>query len=435
MTNKPRAVDLIKDLPRPSYLKRSLSNGVTLIAEKHPQVCSVSVGVWVRAGSCSEEPKRSGVAHFLEHMVFKGTQKRTALEIATIIESLGGELNAFTDREFTCYHATVLSKHIDVALDVLSDLVLRPNFAKKEIEREKKVLLQEMAMVEETPDEWVGDLLFQTVWKGEPLGQPIIGTRKTVRDLSQADLQHFFTEHYCADNMIVAVAGNIDFEALLASCEKCFGSVPARKTLLLSAMPSQYKNHKRFVYSDCEQVHFLAGYQGVGFKDPYRFDALILSFFLGGGMSSCLFQEVREKAALAYSVECEMVPFTGTGLLTIYVATASKWLIQCQDIIARELARLKSSPISQQDLDVVKGQLSGMILLSSDQMESRQESLGRNEIIFGRYVPVEEVIDEIGRVDSERVWVTAKNIFIKGKESAVVLGKHKVNCRSLSMVS
>ncbi|MBY0372341.1 insulinase family protein [bacterium] len=411
--------------PESHYHKVVLDNGVTVVAERHPHVRSVSIGVWVKTGSVQESASTNGISHFIEHMVFKGTEKRSPLEIATVLESLGGDLNAFTDRELTCFHATALSEHLEQALDVLSDLVLRPLFPRGQIDRERKVVLQEMSMVEDSPDEWIGDLFFATVWKNQPLGRPIIGTRKNIQSLSRAQILSFFKEYYRPENIVISVAGDVDFAELTEKCAKYFSFPAQQKMLPLQRPKSIYKGRHRNVSNDSEQLHLLLGFEGLAFNDPYRFDGLILSFFLGGGMSSRLFQEIREVAALAYSVDCDCVPFMDTGLFTFSVGMAPKSLKECMKILTREVENLKKQPLTEKDLGIVKGQLKGTILLSSDQMEVRQESLGRNELVFGRYIPVEEVIGEIERVTPERIQALAQRLFVPEKEAVVTLGPER----------
>jgi predicted Zn-dependent peptidase len=418
MTNK--AIETVA-----TYHKVVLSNGLTLVAERHPHVRSVSIGVWVRVGSAMETAATSGISHFIEHMVFKGTQKRTPLEIATVLESLGGDLNAFTDRELTCFHATALSENLDEALDVLSDLILHPSFPKNQIDRERKVLLQELSMVEDSPDEWITDLFFQAVWKDQALGRPIIGSKKNIQNITRSQLVKFYNQYYRPENMVISVAGRFDFEELVEKCEKYFNFPTQQRLLPLDRPASKYFGRSKSVRLDSEQLHLLLGFEGVSFKDPYRFDALILSFFLGGGMSSRLFQEIREVAALAYSVDCDCVPFTDSGIFTFYVGMAPRSLKQCLQILGREVNQLREQALTPKQLDTVKGQLRGTVLLSSDQVEVRQESLGRNEVVFGRYIPLEEIIAEIDRVSPERVQEVAQRIFSPSKEAAVILGPVK----------
>jgi predicted Zn-dependent peptidase len=398
---------------------------MTLVAESYPFVRSASVGVWVKVGSSYEKEAESGMSHFIEHMVFKGTERRTPFEIATCLESLGGDLNAFTDREYTCYHATILSEHIDVALDILSDLVIRPTFPKDELDRERKVLLQELSMVEESPDDYITDVFLSSIWKNHALGRPIIGNRKTIKTISRAQLLRYFKEHYFAENMVIAVAGNVDLEAVREKCEAFFGSLPSKKRDPLKHKKSVYHPVKKALVMDTEQLHLLLGFEGMGFRDPYRFDSLIMSFFLGGGMSSRLFQEIREKAGLAYTVDCDCVPFSETGILSIYVAMSPRSFGQCMKILTREIQQLKETALTEQQLNVVKSQLKGTILLSNDNMDVRQESLGRNEIVFGRHISVDEVVEELARVSPQRIQDVAQRIFTPGKQAVVTLGKAK----------
>lgn len=414
--------------------KARLSNGITLVAESHPQVRSAALGVWVKVGSAYESVQQSGISHFIEHMLFKGTERRTPLEIATALESVGGDLNAFTDREVTCYHTTTLSEHIDHSLDVLSDLVVRPSFPGVEMERERKVLLQELSMVEESPEEWIGDLILETVWKGHSFGRPIIGTRKSIHGISRGTLKKFFQKHYFAENIVISGAGNFQFEMLKEKCEQYFGSLPrSPKPVAPPEIRGSFKAAKLAVKSEVEQLHLMLAFEGLGYRDVRRFDALVLSFILGGGMSSRLFQEIREKAGLAYTVECDCLPFMDGGIVSIYVALSPKSLGKCLKILSREIAKLHQEPISLEELDRIKGQIKGSVLLSNDHMETRSEALARNEFIFGRYVPIEEVIRELDAVTPERVQELAKSVFIPEKEGLVVLGRQCPKADSLSL--
>jgi predicted Zn-dependent peptidase len=417
------------------FQKLTLSNGVTLVAERHPHVRSASVGVWVRVGSLHESPKMNGASHFIEHMLFKGTERRTPLQIATVLESLGGDLNAFTDKELTCYHATVLSEHIDLALDVLSDLVLHATFPKDELERERKVLLQELSMVEDSPEEHVVDLFFKSVWKDHPLGQPVIGSRENLKAINRASLVKYYEEHYQPENIIISAAGDIDLEQLRDSCERYFAFSSKRKEKIKKMAPPEFHPGKRGYTFNAEQLHLIVGYEAIPVADPYRFDALALSVLMGGGMSSRLFQEIREKAGLAYSVDCDMVPFAASGLFTVSAAMAPRSLTKCIEILKREFAKLKEAPIADSEIVQVKNQLRGMVLMSSDQMEARQESIGRNELVFQKYVSVEDILGEIERVSADRVYELAKSLFVPEKEAVVVLAKSKMKTNHLTVAS
>lgn len=417
----------------PQFRKAVLSPGVTLVAECHPYVRSVSVGVWVRVGSVNESPNLNGVSHFIEHLAFKGTKSRTPHQIATVLEGLGGDLNAFTEREVTCFHATVLNEHIDIALDVLSDLVVNPTFPKSELERERKVLLQELSMVEESPEDSIYDSLFRQVWKGESLGQPIIGSRKTIQGLSRSMVEKFFEDHYQPTNIVVAVAGGVEFEPLRERCEHYFRFNRPQQKLNFKRRPVRYHQRHWFQKNTSDQLHCLLGFEGVGVRDPKRYAYLLLSFVLGGGMGSRLFQEIREKAALAYSVDCDFLPFAETGIFTIYAGMSSRSLGKSLEIFSNEFEKLRENDLPMEEMDRVKGQLKGMILLSADQMEARQEALARNEILFGRAVPVEEVLASIDSVTQDDLRQAAKELFSPQKESLIVLSKNKPKLKKLSV--
>jgi predicted Zn-dependent peptidase len=416
------------------YQRFQLANGLTIVGERYAHARSVSLGLWVQLGSSDECPKESGTSHFIEHMVFKGTSRRSAFEIATALEARGGDLNAFTDREHTCFHATVLPEDLTLALDVISDLVIRPEFDRRDLERERKVLLQELVQIEDVPEDWIFDRFTSMVWKNDPLGQSVIGSRASIAGVTRAHLKKFFQEHYSADKMVLAVAGRFEFSELLALCENLFVFEDRQKSLPLKRMPSRYRPRRLSTAADTETTHVLVGFEGVGITDPTRFDVLSLSVYLGGGMSSRLFQRIREKEALAYSVESEMVPFSDAGLVTIYAGLSNRSLDRCMDIISEELVEICEKPIAAPDLDRVKRQLEGSVLLASEQMEIRQESLGRNELIFNRHVGVDEIISGIRGVTPEGVHRAAKKVFRSQPESVLVLGKRKKSVPALGLV-
>ncbi len=417
------------------YHHFSLDNGLRVVAERHSYARSVSVGLWVRLGSSYEDPNENGASHFIEHMVFKGTKRRTAEEIATVLESRGGDLNAFTDREFTCFHATVLKDDLELAVEVLADLALSPAFEKTDFDRERRVLLQELAMLEDAPDERVFDLFASMVWKGEPLGQPVIGSKKTISKIKLSKLAQFHSDNYCPEKMVLAIAGNYDLKSLESFALRHLGEDRSgQRTFPGARLPSRFRAARRSVVADIEQQHLLIGYEALGLRDEDRYDALVLCVYLGGGMGSRLFQEVREKKGLAYSVEAELMPFTESGVLSIYAALEPKSVKSYLNIVARELERLRTQAIAEKDLDRVKGQIRGSILLSSEFMDSRQESLGRNQLIFGRYLGVGEVIDAVDRVTSDGVERMAGHIFQKKKESVLTMGRRNISAQALRVL-
>lgn len=372
-------------------------------------------------------------------MAFKGTSKRDAKSIARVLESVGGDLNAFTDREYVCFHATVLAEHVPLAVGVLAELVLDPTFPEDELERERRVLLQELAMVDETPEERLGDVFFASIWPNNNLGRAILGTKKTIKGFARSAIVRYHKKYYRPERMVLSVAGNTDFGALAKLVEKHFPSLspssqPVEPVLQSKAKRPRFTPQRRYLSEDHEQAHLLVGYESVSFTDANRFDVLVLSFLLGGGMSSRLFQAVRETAGLAYSVDCDMATFTDTGLLTVSVATSPKALPRCLAVLRQELERVRDEMLTKEELTHVQNQLRGTILLGSDQMETRQESLGRNELVFGRYVPVEEVLEAIARVTPEGVSRAAKTILRGDREAVVALGPGKVPARQLTVL-
>jgi len=416
-----------------SYHKFTLDNGLTVVAERHPYLRSVSVGVWVRAGSAYETAQLNGVSHFVEHMVFKGTQKRNALEIATVLESLGGELNAFTEKEVTCFYANALYEHLDVVLDVLSDIVCHPTFPKDQLERERRVLLQEHAMSEESPEERIAEEFFKTVWKDLPLGQPVLGSAKNIHAFKRQHLMNYYERMYQPQNMVLSVAGPFEVDNLYEKVEKFFQFTASKDFKVPVEKNSPYQGRYRFLEAEQEQAHLILGFEGLNMTDASKFDLLCLSLFLGGGMSSRLFQEVRENAGLAYTVDCECMMFQNSGAVGIYAAVQPKNIKECLKIFSKEVLKLTEKPLAEKDLQLIQSQLKGMLLMAADQMESRQESLGRNELYFGRYVPVEQVIERVMQVTPARMQKLAQSLFQPKKESLLILSPTKKPAKKLTI--
>jgi predicted Zn-dependent peptidase len=420
-------------ISQPKYYKKKFNNGLTLISEEHPYARTLSIGLWVKVGSIVESDKNNGVCHFIEHMVFKGTKKRNSLQIATALESLGGDLNAFTDREFTCFHATVLCEHVEIALDVLSDLVFNPSFDKLELERERKVIQRELAAIKDAPEEWMADAFMENIWKNEKHGKSIIGTKKTIGALSQKELIRFYKKHYLPSNMVLSIAGNTQIEHLTNLVEKYFSSSEKPEERTPVSLKSNYHSTRKSYSLPQEQLHFMLGFEGFGFLNPKRIELLFLTFFLGGGMSSRLFQELREKEGLAYHIDCDFVPFTEIGFMAIVASLNPSSLNKTLKIISKEIHKIKQGEIDAEHLEIVKSQLMGTILMNADQMEVRQESLGRNELVFGRYLSVDEVSENIRNVTKEGLVEVANSVFIPEKESIVVVTKNKVPANELSL--
>jgi len=401
--------------------KTVLPNGIQVVTEEIPSVHSVSVGIWVEAGSRDERSEENGISHFIEHMLFKGTQRRSARQIAKEIDAVGGILNAFTSKEFSSFYAKVMAEHLPVALDLLFDLYLNSLFAAEELEKERQVIVQEINMVEDTPDEYIHDLFSQSFWPHHPLGLPILGRLNTISRMDRRTLKGFFLKHYLHIPPIIVAAGKLKHEDLLRPVQEALRKIRPR--------PKERKIHPprphpqiQVKNKQLEQVHLLLGTQGFSVVHPRRYAFTILNTILGGGMSSRLFQEVREKRGLAYSVYSFASSFVDSGLLGVYVGTGDHTLNRVLQVILREMKRLAENSIRPKELRSAKEQLKGNLLLSLESTDSRMSRLAKNEIFFHRFVSTEEIIEGIEKVSAEEIGSLAQEIFRPDSFSLTVLG-------------
>jgi len=407
------------------YRKTTLNNGIRVVTEYIPHVNSVSLGIWVKTGSRDEREEEGGIAHFIEHMLFKGTENRTALEIAKEIDGVGGVLNAYTSREYTNFYAKVLEKDFDLAIDLLADIFLHSLFSPQEIERERGVIFQEINMVEDTPDELIQDLFNQHYFLGHPLGKPILGSYQSISPLTQTDLTEFFRTYYlCPSRIIVSVAGKLDHDAVVEKVDATLGRIRASQEQRVVNTPDPQPSIHVFP-KNLEQVHLCMGTKGVFQTDPCRFTGYLLNVLLGGSMSSRLFQQVREKHGLAYAIFSYLSSYVDTGLLSIYVGTTQDKLSQVMDLILAELRLLKDKPLDELELTKAKDQVRGNILLSYESTDNRMSRLASGEMYFGRYIPIEEVLAMIDTVTVEDIQHLARDIFRKDLVSMALLGAVK----------
>ena len=411
------------------YKKTVFGNGLTLLTERHPEFQSLSVGVWVKVGTRHERARDAGVSHFLEHMLFKGTESRSALEIARAVDQVGGDFNAFTTREYTCFHILMLSRDAALALDILSDVVLNSNFDAEELERERTVILQEIAMVEEAPEELVQDIYFEVIYGKHGLGRPILGTETSIRRMRRRDLLAFFRRHYRPEQTIISIAGDVSHE----SARKKLRSIaranwPGRQPRRLTRKESGFEPAPKlregiwWISRNTEQVHMVWGVEGVNYAHRDRFAAYLLNAYLGGGMSSQLFQEIREKNGLAYTVYSSLWAFFDAGVFSIYAATGMKQVPLCLRLIEECAEKLKRNLLSQTELQIVKDNLKGTILLSSDSVESRMTSLAKNQVFLDKIVSVQEVCRLIDEVTPEDIRRVARKLFRHGRRSILLMG-------------
>ena len=398
-----------------------LDTGLRLITESMPHVRSVSIGVWLTRGSRDEADPRSGIAHFVEHMLFKGTGNRSAEDIAQAIDSIGGQLDAFTAKEYASYYIKVLDEHLPLAVDLLSDIVMNPAFPADEIEREKKVILEEIKMVEDTPDDLVHELFTQHFWEGHPLGRPILGSPETVESLDQAILREYFGGVYTAENVIVAAAGNFDHAQVRDLIAGAFAKLPRRGAVSADA-PPRVVPQVVIRAKDLEQSHVCLGTSSYPQNHHERYVSYIMNTVLGGSMSSRLFQNVREKRGLAYAVFSGLSAYRDAGNITIYAGCSNDAVPELVDVCVEELRGLKQTPVPEPELRRAKDHLKGSLMLSLENTASRMSHLARQEIYFERHFGLDETLAGVERVTAADVQRVAQDLFANGSLAATVLG-------------
>ncbi|AZU61533.1 M16 family metallopeptidase [Neobacillus mesonae] len=389
--------------------KYTCKNGVRIVLEQIPTVRSVAIGIWIGTGSRNEIPKTNGISHFLEHMFFKGTTTRTAKDIAESFDSIGGQVNAFTSKEYTCYYAKVLDTHSKLALDVLADMFFNSTFDETELKKEKNVVLEEIKMYEDTPDDIVHDLLSRAVYGDHPLGYPILGTEETLNTFNGDSLRGYIHERYTPENVVVSIAGNVP-ETFIQEVEQYFGSYQGGNREEEENVPSFHSN-KIARKKETEQAHLCIGFEGlkVGHEDIYSL--ITLNNILGGSMSSRLFQDVREQKGLAYSVFSYHSAYQDSGIVTVYGGTGANQLNVLFETIQETLNKLKQEGITEKELTNSKEQLKGSLMLSLESTNSRMSRNGKNELLLKRHRSLDEIIEQIDVVTKEGVNEMARSIF------------------------
>ncbi|MGI8924098.1 MAG: M16 family metallopeptidase [Fimbriimonadales bacterium] len=382
--------------------KFTLPNGVRVVCEPVTHIQSVAIGVWCQSGSRMESESEGGISHLIEHMLFKGTKNRTAEQIAQSIEGCGGHLNAFTDRELTCYYARVLSDDLDNAVETLSDMYVNSLIDPKELELEKGVVQEEIRKYEDSPEDHIHDLHARKRWGGHPLGRPIIGTHESVGSFTQAILNGFMGRRYTGGNTLVCAAGDLDPEALRSSVEKNLGSLNGASDDPPAAKPAS-KTGENLIPKDVEQVHFCIGGDSVVITDERRFTASVLDAILGGSMSSRLFQEVREKRGLVYAIGSYTALYKEAGAFTIYGGTNPKKFDELRQVVAVELAKVRDDEIPDGELQRAKKMMAGNAVLSLEGMSARMHRIARNEMVHGREIPIEETLEKIDGVTTAEI--------------------------------
>jgi predicted Zn-dependent peptidase len=399
-----------------------LPNGLIVITETMPQVRSVSVGIWVNNGSRREKATENGMAHFLEHMVFKGTERRSAEGIAREMDSVGGMLDAFTSKEQICFNAKVLDEHLPIAFDVLADLVLRPKLNSEDVKKEQQVVLEEIKMDLDNPEYMLHDIFTRGFWPEHSLGRPILGTPETVRNFSREVLFGRFQKWFAPDHIVVTAAGNVTHEQVLNLVEKEFGHMrpsgePDAEFAPNTAAPIHLEKKR-----DLEQVHLCIGVPCIPLADERRFAVAILNNLLGGGMSSRLFQNIREKQGLAYAVFSELTPYSDAGMLSVYAGTAKETVAQVLDLTIAEFRAMKESPVTEEELRRAKNHLKGSLMLSLESTSSRMSNLARQELYFHRFSTLDEILASIEAVTHDEVQSLAQQFFQPDQIAVTVLG-------------
>ncbi|NVM56708.1 MAG: insulinase family protein [Desulfobacterales bacterium] len=404
-----------------NFNKTILDNGIRITTKRVSHARSVVMGVWVNVGARDESLEESGLSHFIEHMIFKGTERRTALQIAKEFDAIGGLCNAFTSKENTCYYAKVMDTYLNTMVDLLSDIFLNSVFHAKEVERERQVILQEIKMLEDTPDEHVHVLLAHAVWGNHPLGRAILGTPETVVEFDSETIRKYFMRAYQPERIVIAAAGNLEHGPFVELTARAFEVVrkennfPQRTPPIMDrAITAHPKN--------LEQVHICLGTKGVHVTDPRRYACFILNVILGGNMSSRLFQEIRERRGLAYAVYSFLSSYCDTGMWGIYVGVERSNIQQVLESVVKEMKQLKEKPVDGSELRNAKEYLKGGLYLAAENTENQMTRLAHNEINFGRYVSLKEVEDEIEKVTAEDILELSHDIFQNDSVSLTLLG-------------
>lgn len=402
--------------------KETLPNGLTVITEAMPHVRSVAVGIWVKSGSRLEPPALNGISHFIEHMVFKGTAHRSAEEIAGEIDALGGNLDAFTAKEMVCFNTKVVDEHLPRAFDLLTDLVSAPVFREADISKERGVILEEIKMDEDDPDYLVHELFTQNFWRGHALGRPILGTKETLEGFNRQVVEDFFQRRYGPNQMVITAAGHLDHARFVALVGERFRALRAQPDGSSDSVPQSHSHITCRSKRELEQVHLCVGVPCYPLPHEKRYGVALLNTILGGGMSSRLFQNIREREGLAYAIFSDLQTYRDTGCLTVYAGTGRETARQTLRLILEEFTRLKREPVAAEDLRRGRDNFKAGLVFSLESTTSRMAKLAREEIYFGRTFSTEEILEAIDRVTPEEIQVAAQDFFQPQLVGVTVLG-------------
>jgi len=399
-----------------------LPNGLTILTEQMQHIRSVSIGIWIKTGSRDEDPQWNGISHFVEHMVFKGTKHRSAEEIARQVDSIGGNMDAFTAKECICFNVKVLDEHLSIAMDVLSDLVLNPVFDAQDITRERGVILEEIKMDEDSPDYLVHEIFTQNFWKDHPLGKPILGTKDSVKRFEREPVLGFYGQRFCPGNFIISAAGNVNHQQFVQLVTNHFQHMKPVKNGFHSAPPSVVPRIIMRNKKALEQVQICVGVPSHPIAHERRHASYILNTLLGGGMSSRLFQNIRERQGLAYAIYSDLSPYRDTGCLSVYAGTSRESAGKVVQSIVSEFRKLKSEPVPAEELRRSKDQLKGSLMLSLESSTARMSNLARQEMYFDRFYTMDELLQKIESVTADELQALANEFFRTESIAVTVLG-------------
>ncbi|HUT69700.1 MAG TPA: pitrilysin family protein [Desulfatiglandales bacterium] len=405
-----------------TYKKTVLANGIKIITQHIPHAKSVSLGIWVNAGSRDEFEQERGIFHLIEHMLFKGTKSRSATQIAKDLDTIGGFSNAFTTKEQTCFHARVLDHHLKFLTELFSDIFINSLFSEDDLELEKAVVLQEISMMEDTHDEYVQILSDQLFWAGEPLGRPILGTKETVKSINKSQIHDYLSRFYSSQGVVIAAAGKVNHDLLVNHFRPFFESLPAKSDGIPPRRTPPVNPSVSCYPKQIEQVHLCLGAQASSLSGKERFAEAVFNTILGGNMSSRLFQEIREKRGLAYSLYSYLSSYTDTGLIRIYVATDKDAVNQVLELIGSLITDIQKGDPLEHDVSGAKDYLVGGLMLATESTNNLMMRLAKNEYVFNRYVSDDELIAELERVTLDEVIDASRRMFSADKVSVTVLG-------------
>jgi predicted Zn-dependent peptidase len=402
--------------------RRVLPNGLTVITEQMSHIRSVSIGIWIKAGSRDEDSEWNGISHFIEHMVFKGSENRSAEDIARQVDSIGGNMDAFTAKECVCFNIKVLDEHLPVAMDVLSDLVLHPTFDTSDIARERGVILEEIKMDQDNPDYLVHEIFTQSFWKDHALGRPILGTRETVKKFERPIVADFYRQRFAPENVVVCAAGNLKHQEFVDLVAKHFQQMKPVHNGYHSQAPEVFSRINLRNKKSLEQVQICMGVPSHPIAHEKRYASYVLNTLLGGGMSSRLFQNIRERQGLAYSIYSDLNPYRDTGCMGVYAGTSRESALKVVECVIKEFRDLKAAPVPAEELRRAKDQLKGSLMLSLESSTARMSNLARQEMYFDRFYGLDELIERIEAVTAEDLKETAEQFFRTEQIAVTILG-------------